>query len=155
MFLVSPPRFVLPTNMADRELSFFTRSTSPGNAFFIAVDDKLDKVVGTVACYTSKEGPPDIATTQMNLTRVNVDAEFRGQRIASRLIEEARRHARKLGFDKLCIATLNSQTVACKMYRGMGCRLAGTSPNPCHAHAWIGQYVTGMMCCHFEMPVSK
>ena len=137
--------------MGDKELSFFTgNNNNKTNRFFIAVDERTDKVVGTSACYTSLvDGEATI-----NLTRVNVDIKYRGQGVASRLIDAVKTHAVDSGFKTLDVSTLNSQTVAVKMYGGskMGGRLHRVTKNMNHSYEWIG-YITGMRTNSYKIPL--
>ena len=98
----------LATDMKDTKLKFWT---SPPNVFLVA---KMNgRVVG---CGSYQQIGPD--TVEMN--RIAVDSNRRGQRIGRKLVEALNNTAKNQGYTTMYVETSNAQIDATKMYEKMG-----------------------------------
>ena len=98
----------LAPDMKDTKLKFWT---TPPNVFLVA---KMNgKVVG---CGSYQQIGPD--TVEMN--RIAVDSNHRGQRIGRKLVEALNNTAKNEGYNCMYLQTSNAQIDAQKMYEKMG-----------------------------------
>ncbi|XP_067884106.1 probable N-acetyltransferase camello [Heterodontus francisci] len=97
----------------------------PDACFWVAECDGA--VVGTVGAAPSKVSPSDL-----ELKRMNVIPEFRGQGIAKALCHTVLEFASHNGFSGIVLGTSVIQTEAQSLYHKMGYRLVGTvlPPHP-------------------------
>ncbi|XP_078392613.1 putative N-acetyltransferase camello [Cetorhinus maximus] len=106
----------LMQDLLDIRSSYMER---PGCCFWVAESDGV--VVGTVAAAPSNTSPMDV-----ELKRMNVCQEYRGQGIAKALCLTVLGFAQRSGFAGIVLGTSVIQTEARSLYHKMGYRLVGT-----------------------------
>lgn len=97
----------------------------------VCCEADTDEVVGAafVFLYRAKaDTPPPLPTNapfQMYLSNLAVDRRWRGRRIADRIMDEAERLARLMGYDELLLHVQPKNAVAYRMYTRRGYRELG------------------------------
>ncbi|GCC44322.1 hypothetical protein chiPu_0028585 [Chiloscyllium punctatum] len=117
---------------ADLQDIWASYSERPGACFWVAQRDGV--VIGSVGAVPSDHSPTDL-----ELKRLNVHREYRGQGIAKALCHTVHEFAHLSGFTGIVLGTSVIQTEAQQLYRKLGYRLVGTSPVP-HTFAKLINY---------------
>ncbi|XP_036036839.1 N-acetyltransferase 8-like [Onychomys torridus] len=108
----------LQTDMADITKSYLSVS---GSGFWVA--ESGAQVVGTVAARPVKD--PPLGRKQLELFRLSVSSQHRGQGIAKALVRTVLQFARDQGYSDLILETTAIQQGAVSLYEAMGFQRTG------------------------------
>ena len=67
-----------------------------------------------------------INSTEIELRRMYLDSEYRGQGLSQKMLDHAERHARQRGFRYMILSTAELQAAAVKLYEKSGYELTKT-----------------------------
>ncbi|XP_051010795.1 probable N-acetyltransferase CML1 [Acomys russatus] len=108
----------LRTDMADITKSYLN---ARGSCFWVAESGR--QVVGTVAALPVKD--PPVGRKQLELFRLSVSSQHRGQGIAKALIRTVLQFARDQGYSDVLLETSTLQQGAMTLYLGLGFQRTG------------------------------
>lgn len=108
----------LHTDMADITKSYLS---DRGSGFWVA--ESGEQVVGTVGALPVKEPPS--GRRQLQLFRLSVSSQHRGQGIAKALVRTVLQFARDQGYTDVVLQTSSVQYSAMSLYQGMGFQKTG------------------------------
>ncbi|XP_055473585.1 probable N-acetyltransferase CML1 [Psammomys obesus] len=108
----------LHTDMADITKSYLR---AHGSCFWVA--ESAGQVMGTVAAPPVKD--PPLGRKQLELFRLSVSSQLRGQGIAKALVRTVLQFARDQGYSDVVLETSTMQQGAVTLYLGMGFQKTG------------------------------
>ncbi|XP_036986789.2 N-acetyltransferase 8 [Artibeus jamaicensis] len=108
----------LRTDMSDISKTYLS---GPGSCFWVAESE--GQVVGTVGALPVEEPTPQ--KRQLQLFRLSVSSEHRGQGIAKALVRTLLQFARDQGYSEVVLNTTMLQESAIALYQSMGFRKTG------------------------------
>lgn len=108
----------LHTDMADITKSYLS---DRGSGFWVA--ESGGQIVGTVGALPVKDPPS--GRKQLQLFRLSVSSQHRGQGIAKALVRTVLQFARDQGYTDVVLVTGNMQYSAMSLYQGMGFQKTG------------------------------
>lgn len=87
---------------------------SEGSALWVV--KQADKIIGTF-------GAQRVTDTDIELRRMYLDSQYRGQGLSRRMLTHAEEHARQQGFHRMILSTAELQAAAVKFYDKSGYEL--------------------------------
>ncbi|XP_051010791.1 probable N-acetyltransferase CML1 [Acomys russatus] len=131
----------LRTDMADITKSYLN---ARGSCFWVA--ESGGQVVGTVAALPVKD--PPVGRKQLELFRLSVSSQHRGQGIAKALVRTVLQFARDQGYSDVVLETSVMQQGAITLYEGMGFQRTGQFLYPSNIN-WLMEF----SIIHFMYPL--